>query len=78
MAIEFELEASSPEEAKEKAFEHQFNVDISDDDKDQATIVEFEMHDWIVQGNVFSGVLNEVRVRRASMPPCTPTPPIDT
>lgn len=65
MAIEVTVEASSKEEAKEKAFDVDFGVCIDKEFSDLSadpTIVEWEAHEQVTRGNVFLGVLNDIDV----------------
>jgi hypothetical protein len=48
-----EVEADNPEEAKEAAFQVDFDID---------NVHELEMHEHVVQGNVFYGVQNDIKV----------------
>jgi hypothetical protein len=55
-----QIEATSEEEAKEKAFEPaNFLVKV---EGKSVELCEFEMHEKIVKGNVFYGVQNQVEV----------------
>lgn len=48
-----EVEANSEEEAREAVFMSGITID---------EVEEFDMHDHIVKGNVFYGVLNEIEI----------------
>jgi hypothetical protein len=48
-----QVEADNPEEAKEAAFAVDFDID---------NVHELEMHERVVQGNVFYGVQNDIKI----------------
>jgi hypothetical protein len=61
--IDILVEAESEKEAIEKAWEVEYNLEVEEEgDIETVQIGEFQMHEQIVQGNVFSGVQNKVEV----------------
>lgn len=65
MAIGMTIEADDEEAAKKAVFNVDFHLNLESDDPAAPEIIEMEVHDHIVQGNVFSGVLNEIEVEEA-------------
>ena len=57
-SIVVEVDAESEEAAKLAALDADFRVEVSGD----ADLHEFDVHEQIVRGNVFSGVANEIQV----------------
>ena len=56
----FDVEADSKEDAIAKVKESNLYVDVIDEEEQFADIeLEWEMHDQVVRGNVFYGLLNE-------------------
>ena len=58
MTVLVEVHADDEKQAKDKAFETDFRVEV----KDGGEVLEFESHEQIVRGNVFYGVQNEIEV----------------
>jgi hypothetical protein len=61
-SIVVEVNAENEKAAKLAAFEADFRVEVTGD----ADLHEFEMHEQIVRGNVFSGVANKIEVDQLS------------
>jgi hypothetical protein len=64
MSIEITVEADSEEEAKEKAFDVPFElqIDAEESDKEKIYLHEFELHQHVTTGNVCYAVLNDIEV----------------
>jgi hypothetical protein len=58
MTVLVEVQADDKKQAKEKAFATNFCAEV----KNGGELLEFEAHEEIVRGNVFSGVQNEIEV----------------
>lgn len=63
MALTFTVEAESEEQAVDKAFEAGVCLNASGEEC-SPEIVEWEMHEHIVQGNIFYGVQNSIEVEK--------------
>jgi len=61
-SIFVEVDAENEENAKLAALDADFRVEVTGD----ADLHEFEVHEQIVRGNVFSGVANEIEVEQLS------------
>lgn len=63
--VKISVRADSAEEAKEKVFDEAFQLEVTDE-KDNYDMLdwEWEMHEKIVQGNFFHGLLNEVEIEK--------------
>ncbi len=60
MTVCVTVDAETEEEAKQKAFGVDFDVNVTGDN--DACLQDFEAHEQIVKGSVFYGVQNEVDV----------------
>lgn len=60
--IGIHVEADNKEEAKSKAWDADFRLDATPGEGAEVELGEWEMHEQIVQGNVFHGGQNEIEV----------------
>ena len=65
LAIAVTVEAENEEAAKEAAFKVDFNLAIESVGEGNPEIIDFESHNQITRGNVYSGCINEMEVEEA-------------
>ncbi|MFD3261891.1 hypothetical protein ACE3MQ_25145 [Paenibacillus lentus] len=65
MKLMINLEAESEEEAREKLFSGDLNIEVKDSG-DQLEILDWEwdMYDQVVQGNVYYGSINKLEITK--------------
>jgi hypothetical protein len=65
MSIGISVDAESPEAAKAAVFEADFGFKVIGKAAKRAEINEWQMHEEIVTGNVFHGVINRMSVEES-------------
>lgn len=66
MAVCVTVEADDPKAAIDAAFDVEWNVNLTSDDKAAAPdLIELETHRRVAYGNVYAGCINDVDVQEA-------------
>ncbi len=62
LSICFEVEAEGKIDAISKALQTEFTVRVIDENQVDVNVEQFEIHEYVIKGNVFYGVQDKIEV----------------